>query len=202
MTRFRQLSTARLPDAAYEQVRRDQAIAVGELQAAVQELEVAARPGRWQFIERLTARASIAELSFGGLDGDRDEEYLIRGLLVQPADSVGYTLRINGLEGTRSFRFDSRFTVAHSVGISSSSIVVAGALTSGETSFEGVFYARSRSRRRYEGVARMYGASEMIHWDVTGDWDDRDTPVVSLGVRRTSSTMEPGSWVELWRRAS
>jgi hypothetical protein len=203
--RLRPLLDVQLPDELQERVRRSHAEALRELQDIVRAGQPRVVGGRWELVRREEVTVARAEVTFTGLNGDADREYLIRGLLVDAhASSSTYQLRINGGAGTRSHRLVSSGTSVSAANVASQIQIATGTTdTDLVARFEGVLLAKTGSWRMYSGRTGTHrAATEPVIQDLfEGVWTDSTTLITSLGVLRTSNTMAAGSWVELWRRA-
>lgn len=202
--RLKSLSTTRLADPQLERVRREQVEAIAELQRAVLDIDARSAPGRWQFVHRETLRSSERGISIGGLDGDADGEYLLRGRVTVSGTGGTFDLWINGEPGSRSSRLRQISTTVAGV-TSSTAIEIAPGSAPGTvrviSTFEGTFYARSGAPRHYEGRGTEWPTA-IEQWLVVGEWTDQETNVQSLGVVHTAADLEAGSWFEIYRRAA
>lgn len=199
--RFRQLKTARIVKTSdAEWARREHAEAITELQDALRRYVAGDNPGRWQFVHRETLRSASREISIGGLNGDLDEEYLIRGRLLCGGTGGTFSLRLNGQAGSRYARiYQSGGTAGAAT--STAGLLIAPSAADELTTFEGVLYARSGGPRHYDGTGAEW-PSTIEHWHVVGEWDDEEENITSIGVLHSASDIQSSSWVEVYRRAA
>lgn len=209
--RLTQLLDARVPDPLLDRVVREQRQAIKELQAEVRRLAApgAAPTPLWEPYRgpgtdpRVTLASAEQEIAFFDLDGDRDAEYLIRGLLVDSTTTDGlYELRINGASAGPS---EVLSQVGTSItGATHTPLVVAQGSTSSSrwNRFEGQLWAVTGvGRRVYFGRETTTQGSTGVNRVISGTWNNDTINITSLGIRRTASTLAAGSWVELYRRA-
>lgn len=158
--------------------------------------------GMWELVARKELKEADDTIEFGGLDGDADGEYFLRGYLDDVTTTAGvYELLINNTAGTHLQWLCGSGAVA-SAGVNASTVRVAyGSTTTPLYSiFEGKLLTRRGTPKLYNGTTHVYHAGGVETYQHAGWLNNTTTKVTSLSIQRSAGTMARGSWVELYRK--